>query len=238
MKIFIKLLLKNPLSILSNPSMDLIRHLIETESLKTPAIISAFQKIKRIDFLPSSEKDLANLNEALPIDCEQTISQPQVVAFMLELLQPKSGEKILDIGSGSGWTSALLAEIVSLKGKIIAIEIIPKLKEFGENNVAKYSFIKKGIVEFFCIDGSKGCPNISSHPKFSRGFDKILCSAEIKEIPKEWKKQLKKGGRIVTPLNDSIWLFEKISENKFKSTAYPGFVFCSVYNKQKIWIII
>jgi protein-L-isoaspartate(D-aspartate) O-methyltransferase len=70
--------------------------------------------------LPEDLKDLAELNEALPIGYGQTISQPLVVAFMLELLQPKEGEKILDIGSGSGWTSALLAEIVGEKGKVIA----------------------------------------------------------------------------------------------------------------------
>ena len=121
--------------------MSLIDSLIQQGWLKTPEIIEAFRKIKRIDFLPEDMKDLAELNEALPIGYGQTISQPLVVAFMLELLQPKKGEKILDIGSGSGWTSALLADIVSQKensGKVIAIEFIPELKEFGEKNVAKY----------------------------------------------------------------------------------------------------
>ena len=93
--------------------MNLVDSLIREGWLKTPRIIEAFRKVKRIDFLPEDMKDLAELNEALPIGSGQTISQPLVVAFMLELLQPQKREKILDIGSGSGWTSALLAYIVS-----------------------------------------------------------------------------------------------------------------------------
>lgn len=199
--------------------MGLIEDLIKGEWLKTPEIIKAFQNIKRIDFLPDKIKNLAEINEALSIGWGQTISQPLVVAFMLELLQPSFGEKILDIGAGSGWTSALLAKIVGEKGKIIAIDIVPELVEFGRNNVSKYNFIEKGIVEFICADGSKGYKKIDS-------FDKILCSAEVREkIPKSWKKQLKVGGRIVTPIKSSIWLFEKESSGIFRETEYPGFSF-------------
>ena len=92
--------------------MALIDNLIQEGWLKTPRIIEAFRKIKRVDFLPENIKNLAELNEALPIGYGQTISQPLVVAFMLEQLQPEIGDKILDVGSGSGWTSALLGEIV------------------------------------------------------------------------------------------------------------------------------
>ena len=205
--------------------MSLIDNLIKEGWLKTPRIIAAFRKIKREDFLPEGKKELAKLNEALPIGYSQTISQPLVVAFMLELLAPESGEKILDIGSGSGWTSALLAELVGEKGRVIAVEIIPDFKEFGEKNIAKYNFIEKGIVEFVCADGSKGYPNISSRPELREGFDKILCSATAKELPEEWKEQLKIGGRIVTPIDSSIWVFKKKSQSLFESKEYPGFAF-------------
>ena len=173
--------------------MALIDSLIGQGWLKTPRIIHAFRKIKRMDFLPEDMKDLAELNEALSIGHGQTISQPLVVAFMLELLDPKPGDKILDIGAGSGWTSALLSEIVGDKGKVIAIEIIPELVEFGRKNIAKYNFIEKGITEFVCADGSKGCPDFRSRTEFSEGIDKILCSAEAKEISQAWKEQLKIG---------------------------------------------
>jgi len=205
--------------------MALIDSLIEEGWLKTPKIIEAFQKIKRVDFLPEDIKDLAELNEALPIGDGQTISQPLVVAFMLEQLQPEKGDKILDIGSGSGWTTALLAEIVGEKGKVFAIEIIPELVEFGERNVEKYNFVKKGVVEFILADGSKGYPNISSRPELAEGFDKILASASAREIPQAWKEQLKIGGRIVTPVGSSIWLLIKKSEKEFEEIEYPGFAF-------------
>ena len=247
--------------------MSLIDSLIQENWLKTERIIRAFQKIERRDFLPEDMKDLAELNEALLIGSGQTISQPLVVAFMLELLLPKPGDKILDIGSGSGWTTALLAHIVSQKGnskfqipnnkqipnsngpafakategkqnskgKVIAIEIIPELKEFGEKNVAKYNFIEKGIAEFICADGSKGY-------KKEAPFDRILASASAEKIPPVWKEQLKIEGRIVTPIGSSIWLFVKKTpsfakvmegkEKEFEETEYPGFVFVPLVSKQ------
>jgi len=198
----------------------LIDSLIEEGWLKTPKIIEAFRKIKRVDFLPKGMENLVELNEALPIGCGQTISQPLVVAFMIEQLQPQPGEKILDIGSGSGWTTALLAEIVGDKGKVIAMEIIPELKKFGEKNVAKYNFIKRGQVQFICTDGSKGYEKEAP-------FDGILVSASIQqaEVPRTWKEQLKIGGRIVTPIGSSIWLLTKKSEKNFEEIEYPGFAF-------------
>lgn len=130
----------------------------------------------------------------------------------------------MDIGSGSGWTSALLGQIVGKKGKVVAIEVIPELKEFGESNTAKYNFVKKKIVEFFCNDGSKGYEKESP-------FDKILVSATAIRIPDSWKKQLKVGGRIVTPINSSIWLFTKKSETEFDQVEYPGFVFVPLVSR-------
>ena len=209
--------------------MALINNLIEQNWLKTRRIIEAFRKIKRNDFMLSGMQDLAELNQALPIGYDQTISQPLVVAFMLEQLQPEQGDKILDIGSGSGWTTALLAEIVGEKGRIIAIELIPELKDFGEKNVAKYNFIKKGIVKFICADGSKGY--IKEAP-----FDKILCSASVypvrnkifnraESVPRAWKDQIKVRGRIVTPIDYSIWALIKKSKNNWEEIEHPGFVF-------------
>lgn len=204
--------------------MALIDNLIKDGWLKTQRIIDAFLKIKRVDFLPEDSKNLAEVNGALPIGYGQTISQPLVVAFMIEQLQPKEGDKILDVGSGSGWTTALLAEIVGEKGRVIAIEIVPELKEFGQKNAKKYNFLKKGIVEFVCADGSKGYEKESP-------FDKILTSASAQRIPQAFKEQLKVGGRIVTPIQSSIWVFIKKSEKEFKEIEYPGFVFVPLIEK-------
>ncbi len=210
-----------------------IDDLIEEGWLKTPRIIEAFNKVRRRDFVPQDMKDMADFNEALPIGHGQTISQPLVVAFMLELLEPKPGEKILDVGSGSGWTAALLSEIVGQEGKVIAVEVVPELKEFGEKNTAKYNYVEKGIAEFICADGSKGYPEYAKRPELAEGFDKILASAEAKEVPQAWKNQLRVGGRIVTPIGSSIWLFKKASKEDFKSRAYPGFVFVPLIEKNK-----
>lgn len=199
--------------------MALIEDLIKGGWLKTPRIIEAFQAIKRVDFLPENMKDLAELNEALPIGWGQTISQPLVVAFMIEELEPEPGQKILDIGSGSGWTTALLSYIVGEKGMVTGIEIVPELKEFGEKNLTKYNFIKRGIAEFILADGSKGY-------KKEAPFDRILVSASLTtKFPQVWKKQLKIGGRIVFPAGTSIWVLEKKSEKDFEEREHPGFVF-------------
>lgn len=218
--------------------MTLIDDLIKEGWLKTPEIIDAFRKIRRVDFLlalptgrPEDLEEMAEFNEALSIGCGQTISQPLVVAFMIELLEPKKGEKILDIGSGSGWTSALLAEIVGKKGlpagrqgKVIGVEIIPELKAFGEKNASKYNFVKNGIAKFILADGSKGYE--SEAP-----YDKILSSASAEKLPQAWKEQLKMGGRIVAPIGNSIWLFVKESETEFLEKEYPGFVFVPLVSK-------
>lgn len=204
---------------------NLIKELISTGWLKTPRIIEAFSRIKREDFVSSNKKALAYINEALPIGYNQTISQPLVVAFMLELLQPQVGEKILDIGAGSGWTTALLAYLVNggelkskIQGRVIALEIIPELADFAKKNVNKYNFIKKGIVQIFCANGRLGY-------KKEAPYDKILISATTSELPFELFKQLKIGGKMVLPINDSIVSVDKISQNDYKKQEFPGFVF-------------
>jgi len=197
---------------------QLIDSLINDGYLKTPKIIEAFRAIDRVDFVPEDLKSEAYINAPLSIGRGQTISQPLTVAFMLELLQPQKEDKILDVGSGSGWQTALLAHIVGPKGRIFAIELILELIEFGKKNIAKYNFVEKGIVKFICADGSKGLPEEAP-------FDKIIAAAAAEEIPKAWKKQLKVGGRLVTPVGSSIWLLEKVGKNKFKEKEFPGFAF-------------
>ena len=199
----------------------LIKELMEEGILKTPSIIEAFEKVDRKDFVPEELKDKAYLNTPLPIGYGQTISQPLTVAFMLELLQPQAGNKILEIGSGSGWQTALLAHIVSGgdgRGKVIAAELIPELMAFGRKNVSKYGFIKKGLVEFHSLNATKVMPEETP-------FDRIISAASGQDLPEAWKEQLKVGGRIVAPIKNAIHLFVKKTENEFEETIYPGFAF-------------
>lgn len=227
-----------------NGIMSLVDSLVKDGWLKTPKIIESFKAVKRADFMPArigypptssklrrvaggpeDMKDMAELNEALPIGYGQTISQPLTVAFILELLAPKEGDRILDVGSGSGWTSALLGQIVGPKGRVIAVETIPELKEFGENNAKKYN--KWGQIQFILGDGSKGYESESP-------YDKILCSAAAqKQVPLSWKQQLEIGGRIVTPVGSSVWLLIKKSAVEFEEIEYPGFAFVPLIENKK-----
>ncbi|HEA84422.1 MAG TPA: protein-L-isoaspartate O-methyltransferase [Candidatus Wildermuthbacteria bacterium] len=194
--------------------------LVSQGVLKTPEIISAFNTIKREDFIEEEVKEFAEYDQALPIGSGQTISQPYVVAFMMEHLRPKKGDRILDIGAGSGWTTALLSHIVGERGRVIGIEIIGKLMQTARKHVDTYSFIKKGIAEIIEGDGRKGYEQEAP-------YDGILVSAamEEEELPSALKKQLKVGGKIVIPIKESIWVFEKTGEHQFKEQEYPGFVF-------------
>lgn len=214
---------------------NLINSLISDGYLKTPLLIEAFKNIDRADFVLEEYKDSAYVNEPLPIGYEQTISQPLTVAFLMELLGPKPGEKILDIGAGSGWSTALLAYIVSKSqmnnisvnqrvdqrqsAQVIAIERLPELKEFAEKNLAKYGFIEKGIVKLFTADGVKGY-------KKEAPYDKILAGAAAEgDVPAEWKKQLKIGGRIVAPVENSVVVIDKTGKGKYSRKEHFGFSF-------------
>lgn len=216
---------------------DLLSSLIDDGYLKTPEIIEAFKKVDRADFVLDEYKNSAYENSPLAIGYDQTISQPLTVAFMIELLHPKVGDKVLDIGSGSGWQAAILTEIVAngydadvendkneqdqnnLRGSVVAVERILALKEMTEKNLQKYDLIKHGLVSSIFGDGFKGY-------KAGAPYDKIIAAATADgEIPVEWKRQLKIGGRIVAPIGSSIVVFDKIAKGKYNKKEYFGFSF-------------
>ncbi|MDD4996193.1 MAG: protein-L-isoaspartate O-methyltransferase [Patescibacteria group bacterium] len=208
---------------------NLNQKLINLGYLKSPQIIHAFEKIKRRDFVIQELFYQAEENVPLSIGHGQTISQPLTVAFMLELLDPQPGQKILDIGSGSGWTAALLAEIVGEKGKIFAIERIEVLKIFGEKNVDKYGFVKSKRVVFKTGNGIKGL--IKESP-----FDRIHVGAAANKIPEDLLKQLAIGGKMVIPQGinfQDIVLIEKRGKNQYQQKNYPGFAFVPLIEEKK-----
>lgn len=204
---------------------QLVVDLIESGVLKTPAIIAAFEIIDRADFLPSSiSPGQAYVNEPLPIGFGQTVSQPWTVAFMLEKLQPTAGQKVLDIGSGSGWQTALLVHLVGNKGKVIGLELIPELCQASRQNLTHYNFLRRGVVELHCLNGAKGFP-------IAAPFDRIISAASVPEIPSAWLEQLKVGGRLVAPVDSTIVVMEKLAPDKFNTQTFPGFAFVPFVNE-------
>lgn len=202
---------------LFNSNQDLVNYLKKTGVLKTENIIEAFLNIDRKNFVRKEHLFEAYGDYPLHIGEGQTISQPWTVAFMLELLQPQRGQKILDIGFGSGWTTSLLAYIVGEEGKIYGVEIVPNIFEFGKSNISKYNFIQKGIVELKLGDGSKGWRDYSP-------FDRILVSAAAKEIPQKLIEQLANNGILVIPDQGGIWKVEK-RDSEIEKQYFPGFAF-------------
>ncbi len=202
---------------MSNPLPD---YLLRTGVLSAGKILEAFGAIDRADFVPEELKSSAYADEALPIGEGQTISQPYTVAFMLNLLDPQAGDKIMDVGAGSGWQTALLAYVVGESGKVFAVERVPELCEFGRTNIAKYNFLEKGVVEWLCQDASVGLPDRAP-------FDGIIVAASIVDykVPKMWEEQLKIGGKMVVPIGNSIWLFIKQADGTLRKREFPGFAF-------------
>lgn len=196
-------------------STELIDALIFSGRLETPSIIKAFEKIDRKYFVDKEFKEHTYRDAPLPIGKNQTISQPSTVAFMLEHLAPKKGEKILDIGSGSGWTTALLCYIVGEKGSVQGLERVDELVEIGKKNLAQFHFGKQCTIAL--SDIVLGKPDET--------FDKILVSASAQKTPDALFSQLNIGGILVVPVENSIYQFKKISDTKIETKEFPGFVF-------------
>ena len=169
---------------------ELIRELIEEQWLRTKAVIRAFKKVPRENFVPEDQKKYAYVNYPLPIAAGQTISQPLTAAVMTESLAARGGDKVLEVGTGSGYQAAILSEIVGPTGKIITTEIIPELYDFSKRNLANYK-----NVSLLNVDGSVGYDKEAP-------YDKIIVTASAPKVPKPLIEQLKDGGRLVIPVGD------------------------------------
>ena len=195
---------------------ELFNYLKDSDIIKTPSIIEAFRVIDRADFVAKEYLDEPYGDYPLPIGHGATISQPSTVALMLELLQPRGGDKVLDVGSGSGWTTALLAHIVGPEGEIIGVELIPELVLYGIENLKKYNFANAKIIQ--AQKEVFGFPDKAP-------FDKILVSAAAESLPQTLVGQLKIGGRMVIPIESSVWRIDKKSEKEIDKKEFRGFAF-------------
>ncbi len=198
--------------------------LMKRGSLVSGPLIQAFTEIPREAFVPSDLRELAEADTSLPIGSGQTISQPSTVAIMLELLEVKAGQTVLDVGSGSGWTTALLGALVGERGRVVALERLPELFQRTKENIAQFGLERAGIVQCFCKNGSAGYPE-------GAPYDRILVSASGKKIPGALKEQLSVGGILVMPIHDSVMRLRKKSETEFQEEEFPGFVFVPFIEK-------
>lgn len=198
-----------------SPNEQLVRALEETGVLHTPAVIRACLRVDRADFAPTELTAFAYRDVPLPIGFGQTISQPTTVAFMLELLAPRPGDQVLDVGSGSGWTTALLAELVGPTGRVWGVERVPELVLLGQEQLAAYHYPQAAIQ----VAGAElGLPEAAP-------FDRILVSAAANKLPAALVAQLRPGGVLVLPVLDAVWRVEKQLDQTLEIQKYGGFSF-------------
>jgi protein-L-isoaspartate(D-aspartate) O-methyltransferase len=174
---------------LESPRQKMVREIREKYGLDSPKVLAAMLEIPREEFVSEASKDLAYEDEALSIGFGQTISQPYTVAFMTHLLDLKGKEKVLEIGTGSGYQAALLGhlarEVYSIERiSELAKEAKVRLKRQGFKNV----FVREGQGEFGWKDKAP--------------FDAIIVTAGVEEIPQELFSQLKNGGILVAPVGE------------------------------------
>jgi protein-L-isoaspartate(D-aspartate) O-methyltransferase len=165
----------------------MVRMQIERRGVSDPATLSAMRAVPRHEFVPEQFRHAAYEDYPLPIGLEQTISQPYIVALMTEALMPGPGDRVLEIGTGSGYQAAVLAEIV---GEVYSIEILCELEERARRDLDRLGYT---AVKTKCGDGYQGWPEHAP-------FDAVIVTAAPDHIPQPLVEQLKVGGRIVIPV--------------------------------------
>ncbi|MCL4233907.1 MAG: protein-L-isoaspartate(D-aspartate) O-methyltransferase [Deltaproteobacteria bacterium] len=165
----------------------MVRTQVEARGVKDPLVLAAMRKVPRHRFVPANVRGAAYDDMPLSIGSEQTISQPYIVAFMTEAARLKRGDRVLEIGTGSGYQAAVLAEITD---RVFTIEIICDLADRARTTLQTLGYEK---IEVRCGDGYQGW-------KEHAPFDAIIVTAAPPEIPKPLIEQLAEGGRLVLPV--------------------------------------
>jgi len=204
----------------------MIQELIGKGVLYSDNIIQAFKKVRRIDFVHEDFHSQAYDDAPLPIGKGQSISQPSTVAQMLELLAAEPGNRVLEIGCGSGWLTALLAEIIGPSGYVYAIDIIPELTELTKHHLVSYHFTN------IITKIGNGWLGIPEHAPFNR----IIVSAAAPKIPEKLIQQLTHGGRLVMPVGEDIQdlvLLKKSASGEISEEHHPGYQFVPLISSDK-----
>lgn len=176
------------------------------------AVDRAFEAVPRERFLPVASQRDAGMDEPVQLWAGQTCSQPTTVARMLELLGPARGDRVLDVGSGSGWTTALLAQLVGPSGAVVGVEVLTDLADWGASNLARMEMPWARI--------HRALPDQLGWPP-GAPFDRILVSAGAEQVPPELTSQLAEGGRMVLPVRGAMTVVD-VRDGSAQVTQAPG----------------
>jgi protein-L-isoaspartate(D-aspartate) O-methyltransferase len=197
--------------------LAMVRDTIEARSITDPGVLAAMQHVPRHRFVPTDYADQAYADHPLPIGFGQTISQPYIVAWMTELLDLEPGDKVLEIGTGSGYQAAVLAEIPEVD--VYTIEIVPELAERATETL--YAL---GYTEIHCLEGD-GYYGWDEYAP----FDAIIVTAAPDHLPQPLAQQLGADGRLVIPIGppggyQSLWRFT-VENGELSAENVGGVIF-------------
>ncbi len=168
----------------------MVEYQLKSRGIQNPDVLRVMEKVPRHLFVPEELQDYAYEDHPLSIGCGQTISQPYMVAIMTELLELKPSDKVLEVGTGSGYQTAILAELAQY---VISIERIQELAEGAKKRLGNLGY---NNIKIICGDGSIGYPP-------EKYYDAIIVTAGSPEVPGSLKEQLNEGGRLIIPVGGS-----------------------------------
>ena len=169
----------------------------------------AFAAVPRVDFLPPEQRPYAHVDAPLAIGHGATNSQPWTVRYMLRLLDVAPGQRVLDVGSGSGWTSALMGWLVGPDGEVVGVDIVPELVEMARAGLGgRFPWVRLELADRDAL----GWP-------VSGPYDRILVSADGGRVPRQLVAQLAPGGRMVLPAAQDMVLVEKDAAGRVTQRA-------------------
>ncbi len=189
----------------------MVREQIERRGVSNPRVLAALRAVPRHRFVPPAAVGQAHADHPLPIGHRQTISQPYIVASMTELVDPQPGDRVLEIGTGSGYQAAVLARLTQ---RVYSIEIVPELAKTARQRLRKLGYTN---IEVISADGYHGLPEHAP-------FDGIVVTAAPERIPPPLLEQLAVGARLVIPVgrhNQQLKVIERTPTGLQEQTHYP-----------------
>lgn len=190
----------------------MVEEQIKARGISDPATLEAMRTVPRHEFLPARLRKEAHMDYPVPIGHGQTISQPYIVAFMTEAIRPRPGEKILEIGAGSGYQAAVLAQ---MGAEVYTVEIVEPLAELARQNLERLGYESARVMHG---DGYRGWPEHAP-------FDAIIVTCAPDKIPPDLIAQLKDGGRMIIPvgggMNQELVLLRKEGGNVEQQSVLP-----------------